>query len=68
MNKSNETVGQTWMRELSLIAIDKANAAAFDDAKRAVLAVNPMLSMDGKALHFAAQGWLVAMQQAVATV
>jgi hypothetical protein len=68
MKKSSETVGQAWIRALSLVAIDKDNAVAFDDAMRAVPAVNPMLGMDGKALHFAAQGWLVATQSSSATV
>lgn len=64
MKKSDETVGQAWIRELSLFAIDKTNATAYDAARQAVLAINPLLGMDGKALHFAAQGWLVAKQHA----
>lgn len=67
MKNSNETVGQAWMRELSLVAIDKRNLADFERAREAVLALNPMLGADAKALYFAAQGWLAAQQQAVVT-
>lgn len=66
MKKSNETIGQAWMRELSLVAIDKGNAERFEQAQQAVLALNPTLGMDGKALYFAAQGWLAAQQSAIA--
>jgi len=62
MKKLNETVGQAWMRELSLVAVDKTNAAGFDQARKAVLALNPTLGLDGKALYFAAQGWMAARQ------
>jgi hypothetical protein len=65
MKRSNETVGQAWMRELSLVAVDKTNVATFELAQKAVLALNPTLGMDGKALYFAAQGWMAAQQQAV---
>ena len=65
MKKSNETFGQAWMRELSLVVVDKTSAAAFERPRDAVLALNPMLGADGKALYFAAQGWLAAQQQAV---
>jgi len=67
MKKSNETVGQAWIRELSLVAADKANAADFEQARKAVLARNPTLGLDGKALYFAAQGWMAAQQFAVAS-
>lgn len=66
MKKSSETIGQAWMRELSLVSVDGANAAAFHDACKAVLAINPMLGMDAKALHFTAQGWLAAQQHVTA--
>lgn len=66
MTKSNETIGQAWMRELSLVVLDKTTAEAFERARAAVLAFNPMLGADGKALYFAAQGWLAAQQRAVA--
>lgn len=65
MKKSTETVGQAWMRDLSLVVIDKTSLAAFERAREAVLSLNPMLAADGKALYFAAQGWLAAQQQAV---
>lgn len=60
MKKSSETVGQTWIRGLSLVAIDTTNVTAYKAAQEALLALNPMLGMDSKALHFAAQGWLAA--------
>lgn len=66
MKKSSITVGQAWIRELSLVAIDKTNVVAYDAAQQAVLAINPMLGMDSKALHFATQGWLAAQQQSTA--
>jgi hypothetical protein len=66
--KANETVGQAWMRELPLVSIDADDAAAFHEACRAVLAINPMLAMDDKALHFPAQDWLAAMNQAAVAV
>jgi hypothetical protein len=65
MKKTNETIGQAWMRELSLITIDKTNTGAFEDAQKAVLALNPALGMDSKALYFAAQGWMVAQPPVV---
>jgi hypothetical protein len=48
------------MRELSLVAIDDANVAAFERARTAVLSLNPTPGMDGKALYFAAQGRMAA--------
>lgn len=64
MKKSNETVGQAWMRELSLVAVDQKNVATFEQAQQAVLSRNPALGMDSKALYFAAQGWMAAQQSA----
>lgn len=66
MKKSSETIGQAWTRELSLIPVDNTNAAGFEQAQKAVLARNPMLGMDSKALYFAAQGWMAAQQSIVA--
>ncbi len=63
MMKSNETIGQMWMRELSLVSIEGDNAPAFHEACRAVLVINPTLAIDGKALHFTAQGWLAFQEQ-----
>lgn len=66
MKKSNETIGQAWMRELSLMAIDESNFVTFEQAQKAVLAINPKLALDGKALHFAVQGWMAAQQSVAA--
>jgi hypothetical protein len=62
MKKSSETVGQAWIRELSLFALDDASVAAFEKARGAVLTINPALGLDSKALYFAAQGWMAAQQ------
>jgi hypothetical protein len=62
MKNTSETIGQAWMRELSLVPVGEKNAGAFDEARKAVLDRNPNLGMDGKALYFAAQGWMAAQQ------
>jgi len=62
MKEASETIGQAWMRELSLVAVDDANAASFERARQAVLALNPKLGMDSKALYFATQGWMASQQ------
>lgn len=66
MKRLGETVGQSWIHQLSLVAIDKTNVAEYQAAQHALLAINPLLGMDGKALHFAVQGWLAAQRQPVA--
>jgi hypothetical protein len=63
VKNSNETIGQAWVRELSLVSIDGEHAPAYEEACKAVLALNPSLGMDSKALHFTVQGWLAAQQQ-----
>jgi hypothetical protein len=63
MKKSLETVGQAWIRELSLVDTEAVSAAAVQEAQLAILAVIPTLGMDRKALHFAVQGYLVAKCQ-----
>lgn len=48
---ANATVGQSTIRQLSLVSIFGTDAAAFEDACKAVLTLNPMLGMDGAALY-----------------
>lgn len=64
MQNSKPTVAQLWMAELSLVAPNAISEEGFDAALRAVLAINPALAMDQKALYFAVQGWLAAKLEA----
>jgi hypothetical protein len=64
MKRTNETVGQAWRRELSIVDIEDAGFAAYEAACKCILLLQPMLAMDSKALYFAAQGWLAAKNEA----